>query len=879
MSDERPQRRLAAIVFSDLVDSTGLMARSEAEGLRAKERHRVRVRREVARYGGQFIEAAGDATLSIFDSALEAVSCGLAIQADTGNERDPGLHVGIHVGEVLLRGGEVHGDGVNIAARICALSEPGSVCVSGELFQAVRNQPHLEESALGERELKGVGRPIAIHALRGEPLPPAAARGRRRRTARRALLVGAGFFIVAVATWLAARLVFQPGPPPSTMGATVQAVAIFPFAFHGDASLEHLGEGMVNLLGIKLDGVAGLRRVDPHTLLSRVSTGERLDPERANRIAGELGAGQFILGQVLEAGGRLHLEASLYAGDRVLGQGSAEGTPEDLSSLVDHLAAEVLAAEYGRPGFRLAKLSTVTTDSFPALRAYLEGEREVRAVRYSEAVTSFRRAIAEDPDFSLAHFRLAWASLYRVPFELDVARAAIGRALEHRARLPERERHLVEAVAAYMEQRADEAERACRELLATHPDDWEAAYVLGDTYFHYNPFRGRSIFESVDPFELAFSLDPGNVRSRIHLAQLAAISGHSQAVNDHVAALVASRMEPSYRTAFRTLRVFSTGDPDERTEVFESLRSASDTAVLFAGLWVAPVDLEAGARIFALLGDPDRPKEVRVTGLGLAARYETGRGRWSAAKALLAAAESLDPDAARIWRAMFAAVVPGADADRRAALEDLARPPPTRPAGGPDIDQWNPFSGMHALLRSYMLGRLHAELGEGETALRYARGLADLDPPTGLERPGEILAAGVRASVAYREGRLRESLDALPENSFLGRGLHAELLYYPPYDQTHERFLRARILEEQGDPEAALNWYRSVSEAFPPSEYTGLGTLRRAEILEKLGRESEAVDLYRRLMTLWRDCDPEYEPLRERAAERLAALETSTASN
>ncbi len=101
MSPQSAERRLAAILFTDLVGSTALMARSEEAGLRAKRRHRELVRAQVESFHGDFIEAPGDETLSIFSSALDAVSCGLAIEESTHDE-DFRLHVAIHLGDVFV---------------------------------------------------------------------------------------------------------------------------------------------------------------------------------------------------------------------------------------------------------------------------------------------------------------------------------------------------------------------------------------------------------------------------------------------------------------------------------------------------------------------------------------------------------------------------------------------------------------------------------------------------------------------------------------------------------------------------------------------------------------------------------------------------------
>ncbi len=116
-----PERRLAAIMFTDIVGYTALMAESEERGLRVRERHRELVLPLVEQYHGDSIEARGDESLSVFPTALDAVNCALAIEDQVQSETDVKLHIGIHLGDVVVGDGEVSGDGVNIASRICAL--------------------------------------------------------------------------------------------------------------------------------------------------------------------------------------------------------------------------------------------------------------------------------------------------------------------------------------------------------------------------------------------------------------------------------------------------------------------------------------------------------------------------------------------------------------------------------------------------------------------------------------------------------------------------------------------------------------------------------------------------------------------------------------
>lgn len=134
--DPVSERRLAAILFTDIVGSTAVTARSESAGLALRDRHRERVRTQVERYHGRFIEAPGDESLSTFESAVGAVHAALAIQEELRGDPELQVRIGIHMGETIYRGDEVFGDGVNIAARVRALAEPAQILVSAEVAQS-----------------------------------------------------------------------------------------------------------------------------------------------------------------------------------------------------------------------------------------------------------------------------------------------------------------------------------------------------------------------------------------------------------------------------------------------------------------------------------------------------------------------------------------------------------------------------------------------------------------------------------------------------------------------------------------------------------------------------------------------------------------------
>ena len=191
MEDAHDHRQLLAIMFTDVVGYTALTERDEAAAVRVRNQHRKLVGTLVEQFGGEVVDATGDESLSIFPSALRAVDCALALQGALRSYPDMRLRIGIHLGDVIhQKNGEVVGEGVNVAARIRPLAEPGGICVSEPVYQMVRSRVHVKAHALGAQSFKNVGTPLPVYALAAtdaETAPPAP----RRRRALVASLVAA----------------------------------------------------------------------------------------------------------------------------------------------------------------------------------------------------------------------------------------------------------------------------------------------------------------------------------------------------------------------------------------------------------------------------------------------------------------------------------------------------------------------------------------------------------------------------------------------------------------------------------------------------------------------------------------------------------------
>ena len=339
---------------------------------------------------------------------------------------------------------------------------------------------------------------------------PLVTRTSKRLWARTAVRLAIGFALLVGAAWTIARLRSRPAAPISPT-----RIAVLPFAIRGTGSFAYLAEGLVDLLSRNLDGAEGLRSVDPGTVLTTVvrsGGAAALDAEGGRAVARRLGAGLYVLGSVLAAGGRLRIQAVLYDQEPLpsaaIPQASVEGDTSDLFELVDRLSRDLLVGRSRGVSTRLAQTAAVTTHSVSALKAYLAAERELRAGQdhFDSAVAGFQSAVALDTSFALAYYRLAVAAGWAR--RLGIVGPAVERALRLAARLGERDRRLLQAYDAFRRGAADAAERQYRTILQDHPDDLEAEFQLANVLYHYNAPRGRPRAEARELFDRVLSVDP-----------------------------------------------------------------------------------------------------------------------------------------------------------------------------------------------------------------------------------------------------------------------------------------------------------------------------------------------------------------------------------
>ena len=537
-------------MFSDVVGYTAIMGRDEQKGLEAVVRHREHLRAVLPRFHGRLVGEIGDGSLSSFHSVIDALACARALQADVQGDPELRLRIGIHIGDVVHSGETLLGDGVNIAARIHALAEPGGICISATVYDELRNKPGLNVKDLGDKRLKNVARPIRVYALASDSGARTAGSATRNRR-RTAIVAGIGVLGVAA---LGYGLVRWNAAAPERTGivggqaALVHSIAVLPLDdFSGAGSQDYFADGMTDELTTQLATIGQLH------VISRGSAMRFKGPARppTPEIARALHVDTLVEGSVLRAGDKVRITAQLIdaTADRHLWAKSFEGDSRDVLALQAQLATaiarEISVRLTPQEEARLANAPPVN----PAAHdAYLKGRYFV--LRPSDenllkAIAAFEEAIRLDPEFALAYSGLAdaymWAGFNEGAISAEEAMAKAKSAAEQAVQLDD-------ALA--------EAHNSLAQLKFFYEYDWKGseeefrrALALNGSYaFAHDQFgvvlaSQRRVDEALAECRRAVELDPLAPEMLVDLAQALTLHGDFEAARAEY--LKAQELDPA----------------------------------------------------------------------------------------------------------------------------------------------------------------------------------------------------------------------------------------------------------------------------------------------------------------------------------------------
>ena len=428
MPSQGMQRKLTAILSADVKGYSRLMGEDEESTIRTLNAYREIMAALIQQHHGRVVDSPGDNLLAEFVSVVEAMQCAVEIQrelkarnAELPENRRMEFRIGINLGDVVVEGERIYGDGVNIAARIEGLAEGGGICISGTLYDSVENKLALGYEYLGEHTVKNITKPVRVYRVLTAPEAAGSlvyrdkrADPRHRRRAHLALVAVLIVGAIALVVWNHyLRPTVPPARVPSEKAPALEltgkpSIAVLPFVnMSGDPEQEYFSDGMTEDLITDLSKISGLFVISRNSVFTY--KGKAVKAEEVGR---ELGVGYVMEGSVRKAGDMVRITAQLIDANtgRHLWAERYDRDLKDIFSLQDELRQQIVAAlrvkvkEVERK--RVMRKDTANLNAYDyALRGWWYYKRYTKEAN-TQARLMFERAIGLEPDYASAYVGL-----------------------------------------------------------------------------------------------------------------------------------------------------------------------------------------------------------------------------------------------------------------------------------------------------------------------------------------------------------------------------------------------------------------------------------------------------------------------------------------
>jgi len=580
------ERKLTAILSADVRGYSRLMGEDEAATIHTLHAYREVTDSLIHQHKGRVVGTAGDSILAEFPSAVEAVQCAVEIQqtlkarnAELPVSRRMEFRIGINVGDVVVDGEQIHGDGVNIAARMEGLAEAGGICISGTVYDQVRNKLALEYEDLGEQTVKNIAQPVRVYRIAREIPSPLVGEGqgegvagevrspasevrspefkgqdpqpRRVGIAPRAWVVVAGLALIVgviVTVRYLSRpplithhpsLITQEAQPPLLPLPDKPSIVVLPFAnMSQDPEQEYFSDGLTE------DLTSALSRLSSLFVIYRNSASTyKGKAVKVQEVSKELGVQYVLEGSVRKADGQVRITAQLIDAlqDHHLWTERYDRPLKDIFALQDEIVQKIvttlkLQLTLWEQGYPVRK----TTDNLEAYDYFLRGsEHFLRFTKETNAQARqmYEKALELDPQYAEAYQALGYTYLREWMSQWSPAPQNLERAFE-------------------LEQKA----------LVLDPSLPFAHVLLGWVYL----WKDRQYEQAIAEAERAIALDSNNADSYMALAEILIYPGRSEEAIGWMEK--AMRLNPRYPALY--LRILGTayywtGRTEEAIAAFE----------------------------------------------------------------------------------------------------------------------------------------------------------------------------------------------------------------------------------------------------------------------------------------------------------------------
>ncbi len=562
MTQEPVQRRLSAILAADVVGYSRLMEADEAGTLATlnARRHDL-IEPTVSKHQGRIVKTMGDGFLIEFGNVVEAVQCSIDLQAgmeignrDLPDPRKMKLRIGINLGDVIVEGDDLYGDGVNIAARLQAMAESGWILLSGTVYDHLKSKIAAGFESLGDRHLKNIAEPVRVYRVLAGQKDAGRTVSKIRRPARswRWPAIAAGLLVVAVAAGLVAWMyIREPPAEPDLPLPDKPSIAVLPFAnMSGDPEQGYFADGMTD------DLITDLSQDSRLFVISRNSSvaykGKVVD---SRQVAKELGVRYLLEGSVQRAGDQVRINVQLIdslTGGHVWAD-RYEGSLSNVFALQDKVTrsiADALAIRLTRADQVALRQEETTapqaeTTVPEAYDAFLRGWAHFRGATqedYAKAIRYFEQATRLDPNYGRAYAALALVYHWK------------GTTAWHRGM-----GDFTNEIFIAIDQNLREAEK--------HPTS-TSHQVAGIMATGYGLFP-----KAIDEFKEAIVLDPSDSWSYAYMARALTLAGRPAEALQFVA--TAMRVDPHYPPIFLAFQGFAQFGLEQYQEAAVSLEQAT----------------------------------------------------------------------------------------------------------------------------------------------------------------------------------------------------------------------------------------------------------------------------------------------------------------
>ena len=405
------QRRLAAILFTDIIGSTAIMQKDEQTAVSINKRYLTVLKQSVSDHHGEILNDYGDGSLCTFSSVLQAVKCAIQMQQQLQAEPRVPLRIGLHVGEIFFEDGKVFGDGVNVASRIQSLGIENAILFSSEVNSKLKNQQEFKTVSIGRFHFKNVDEPVEVFALSNEgfKVPDKTKMGGKLKE-KRSLSGKWITSLVIIFILILSNIIYRNYFRESGFSEGEKTIAVLPFENVGVIdSEEYISDGITQDIIKNLSRISSLNKVIGWFSVR----GFKNTTKTLKQVADELGVSAILSGTMARHADKIHIIAELTEvnTNRRLWGDDFEYDSKDILSIQSKVAGEIVKAlKANVTPTEKNNISKNYTENVDAYKFYLKGRNFWnlrRKENFDSAEFNFREAIKLDPDYALAYAGLA----------------------------------------------------------------------------------------------------------------------------------------------------------------------------------------------------------------------------------------------------------------------------------------------------------------------------------------------------------------------------------------------------------------------------------------------------------------------------------------